>query len=289
MAVFSAQGDTTDLLLQKARELSLSPPPRELDALLATGECASVALGAIALHARGIPAVSLTGAQLPLRTDGVHGGAHILDVGTRRILRELKRGKVVLAAGFQGVDAAGDVTTLGRGGSDLTAAALAAYLHAARCCIYTDVDGVYTTDPRVCPTARRLPCISYGHMLALAAEGAQVLHDRSVAFAARYGVELEVLSCAEGSVGSRVVGEADCGPVTGLTRKMLADGAHAAITAVGRELPDAERTARVREALERCGIEVLGEREGAERLTLLVAAPQADRALCLMHDVLLNT
>lgn len=186
VVVLSAQGDTTDALLARARELTEEPPPRELDALLATGETASVALGAIALASLGVPAVSLSGWQVPVGTDGTHGGANVRSVGAERIRQELAQRRVVLAAGFQGVDAAGDVTTLGRGGSDTSAAALAAFLGAERCIIYTDVDGVYTTDPRVCPTARRLAAVSCDQMLRLAANGAQVLHDRSVALAARH-------------------------------------------------------------------------------------------------------
>ncbi len=289
VVVFSAQGDTTDILLEKAYELSKTPSARELDALLATGENASVALGAILLLERGIPAVSLSGAQVPIKTDGTHGNALVLNVGKRRILRELKRRRVVLVAGFQGVDEAGDITTLGRGGSDLTAVALAAHLRADRCQIYTDVDGVYTTDPRICQTARRLEKVSYDHMLTLAAQGAQVLHDRSVEFAQRHGVVLEVLSCAEGSVGSCVVETADCGAVTGLTRKKLPDGASVAITAVGQGLPDAEKTAQVRAMLQAQDIPAFVIRESREQLTVLVDAERSDRALCLMHDALLGT
>ncbi len=169
VVVLSAQGDTTDALLARARELTEEPPPRELDALLATGETASVALGAIALASLGVPAVSLSGWQVPVGTDGTHGGANVRSVGAERIRQELAQRRVVLAAGFQGVDMAGDVTTLGRGGSDTSAVALAAFLGAERCIIYTDVDGVYTTDPRVCPTARRLAAVSCDQMLRLAA------------------------------------------------------------------------------------------------------------------------
>lgn len=214
VVVLSAQGDTTDTLLACARELTEEPPPRELDALLATGETASVALGAIALASLGVPAVSLSGWQVPVGTDGTHGGANVRSVGVERIRQELAQRRVVLAAGFQGVDAAGDVTTLGRGGSDTSAVALAAFLGAERCIIYTDVDGVYTTDPRVCPTARRLAAVSCDQMLRLAANGAQVLHDRSVALAARHGVTVEVRSCEEGSVGTLVVPRAESGEVT---------------------------------------------------------------------------
>ena len=288
LAVFSAQGDTTDVLMQKARELSCAPSPRELDALLATGESASVALGAILLNEMGVPAVSLTAFQAPLYTDSRHGEARVLRAETQRIRHELSTGKVVIAAGFQGVDKENDLTTLGRGGSDLTAAVLAAELGAARCQIYTDVDGVYTTDPRVCPTARRLKKLSYAHMLALAREGAQVLHDRSVEYAARFGVELEVLSCGENAVGSRVTASAENGPVTGLTRRKTEDGC-AIITAVGGGLPDGERFAKVKKVLQGESLVILGCGSGFEHMSITVSETAADRALCLMHDALLET
>ncbi len=286
VAVLSAQGDTTDELLARARELTDDAPPRELDALLATGETASTALGAIALHTLGVPAVSLSGWQAPILTDGVHGGASVTAVGAERIRRELAAGRVVLAAGFQGVDEAGDVTTLGRGGSDTSAVALAAFLSAERCVIYTDVDGVYTTDPRVCPTARRLESVSYDHMLRLAACGAQVLHDRSVALAARYGTVLEVRSCEPESIGTRIVPEADCGGVTGVTRSHGVGGEAVRVTAIGTSLPS---LAAIRAAV--TGVEstvgtVLGIEEGEQRVTLLVRAEDADAALCAVHDAL---
>ena len=236
VVVLSAQGDTTDALLARARELTEEPPLRELDALLATGETASVALGAIALASLGVPAVSLSGWQVPVGTDGTHGGANVRSVGAERIRQELAQRRVVLAAGFQGVDAAGDVTTLGRGGSDTSAVALAAFLGAKRCIIYTDVDGVYTTDPRVCPTAQRLAAVSCDQMLRLAANGAQVLHDRSVALAARHGVTVEVRSCEEGSVGTLVVPHVEeSREVTGVTRSRC--GEVTRVTTIGRALP----------------------------------------------------
>ena len=275
IAVLSAQGDTTDELLARAHELTDDVPPRELDALLATGETASVALGSIALHTLGVPAVSLSG-----------GGANVTAVGAERIRRELEAGRVVLAAGFQGIDEMGDVTTLGRGGSDTSAVALAAFLGAERCIIYTDVDGVYTTDPRVCPTARRLERISYDHMLRLAACGAQVLHDRSVALAARYGTALEVRSCEPESIGTRIAPEADCGGVTGVTRSRSGGGEVVRVTAIGSSLPS---LAAVRAAV--MGVEsargtVFGVEEGEQRVTLLVRAEDADTALCAVHDAL---
>ena len=280
VVVLSAQGDTTDALLARARELTEEPPLRELDALLATGETASVALGAIALASLGVPAVSLSGWQVPVGTDGTHGGANVRSVGAERIRQELAQRRVVLAAGFQGVDAAGDVTTLGRGGSDTSAVALAAFLGAERCIIYTDVDGVYTTDPRVCPTARRLAAVSCDQMLRLAANGAQVLHDRSVALAARHGVTVEVRSCEEGSVAPR----AERGEVTGGPRSRR--GEVTRVTAIGRAQPSLAAIRAAVSALEAAGITVLGLEEGEQRVTLLVKRDDEDAALCAVHDAL---
>ena len=286
VVVLSAQGDTTDELLSRARELSDRASPRELDALLATGETASAALGAIALGTLGVPAVSLSCWQVPVVTDGAHGAANVADVGTERIRRELAAHRVVVAAGFQGVNDAGDVTTLGRGGSDTSAVALAAFLGAERCVIYTDVDGVFTTDPRVCPTARRLDVISYDHMLRLASNGAQVLHDRSVALAERFGVALEVRSCAEGSVGTRVERSMPLCGVTGVTRRNAAAAGIVRITAVGRELPSVAAERRSITALETAGLSVCGLETGEQRMTLLVREEDADAALCAVHDAL---
>ena len=285
VVVLSAQGDTTDALLARARELTEEPPLRELDALLATGETASVALGAIALASLGVPAVSLSGWQVPVGTDGTHGGANVRSVGAERIRQELAQQRVVLAAGFQGVDTAGDVTTLGRGGSDTSAVALAAFLGAERCIIYTDGDGVYTTDPRVCPTARRLAAVSCDQMLRLAANGAQVLHDRSVALAARHGVTVEVRSCEEGSVGTLVVPHVEeSREVTGVTRSRC--GEVTRVTAIGRALPSLAAIRAAVSALEAAGVTVLGLEEGEQRVTLLVKRDDEDAALCAVHDAL---
>ena len=194
VAVLSAQGDTTDELIEKARDLNPAPSPRELDALLCVGEQISVALMAMALEAMGEPTVSLTGWQIGLRTDSRHGAARIRSIDGARLLRELEAGKIVLVCGFQGIDEAGDQTTLGRGGSDTSAVAIAAALGADKCQIYTDVEGVYTADPRHVPGARKLATVSYDEMLELASLGNQVLHNRSVELAKRYGVDLEVRS-----------------------------------------------------------------------------------------------
>lgn len=194
IGVLSAQGGTTDALLAKAREIDPDCCGRELDALLSTGETCSVSLCALALRRLGVPAVSLCGWQAGLVTESVHGGARVLRLEGGRIERELRANNIVLVAGFQGIDDAGDITTLGRGGSDTTAVALAAFLHADRCRIYTDVDGVYDKDPRKFPDAVKYDTISYDEMLTLARSGARVLHDRCVELAKRYGVEVEVLS-----------------------------------------------------------------------------------------------
>lgn len=204
VVVVSAQGDTTDLLLEKAAELTSAPNPRELDMLLSTGEQVSAALMAMCLEEMGYSAVSLTGRQAGVQTTAVHGDARILRIDTARLLRELYRGRIVIVTGFQGISAHGEITTLGRGGSDTTAVALAAALQAHRCQIFTDVDGVYTADPRKFPHAVKLQEISYDEMLAMAREGAQVLHDRCVELAKEHGIVLEVRSAFEDKPGTLV-------------------------------------------------------------------------------------
>ena len=204
IAVLSAQGDTTDELIEKAREISDNPSKREMDMLLSTGEQISIALCAMALEKLGVPAVSLAAWQVGIQTDRTYSNARIKRIDRERIQSELDRKKVVLVAGFQGVNRYGDVTTLGRGGSDTSAVALAAAFNAELCQIYTDVDGVYTTDPRLVPQARKLPEITYNEMLELASQGAQVLHNRSVELAKKYNVNLEVLSSLERKPGTKV-------------------------------------------------------------------------------------
>ena len=206
VVVVSAQGDTTDLLIEKAAQINRRRAAREMDAYLAAGEQMSAGLMSMAIGALGCASVSLTGAQAGIHTDGVHGNARILDIDTSRICRELDAGKVVVVAGFQGVDAEGDVTTLGRGGSDTTAVALAAWLKGDKCQIFTDVDGVYDRDPRLFADAVRFERIGYEKMLALIENGAQVLHDRSVETAREYGIRVEVLSAFTGAPGT-IVGD----------------------------------------------------------------------------------
>ncbi len=194
VVVVSAPGDTTDDLIGLARKITDRPADREMDLLLSTGEQVSIALLAMALHTRGHQAVSLTGAQALIRTEPVHLRARINDIDRRRVDRELAAGRIVIVAGFQGITDDGEITTLGRGGSDTTAVALASVLGAEICQIYTDVDGVYTADPRVVPEARKLAEISYDEMLEMASSGALVLQTRAAELAKQYRVPLEVLS-----------------------------------------------------------------------------------------------
>ncbi len=194
VVVVSAMSGETNRLVALAQEIQARPDPRELDVLLATGEQITIALLCMALHEKGIPACSYTGGQVKILTDRAHNKARILNIDTDRILSDLARGRVVVVAGFQGITEDGDITTLGRGGSDTTAVALAAALKADECLIYTDVDGVYTTDPRVEPRARRLDRITFEEMLEMASLGSKVLQIRSVEFAGKYNVPLRVLS-----------------------------------------------------------------------------------------------
>ena len=207
VAVLSAMGDTTDELARLAYEISPRPEPRELDMLISVGERISCALAAMAIHDLGDEAISLTGSQAGIVTDTVHGKAKIVDVRARRIHEALDQDKVVLVAGFQGVSTSLDITTLGRGGSDTTAVALAAALAASHCEIYTDVAGVFTADPRIVPSARKLHAVSYDEMLELAASGAKVLQLRSVEVARNYGVKLHVRSTFSDDDGTWVTEE----------------------------------------------------------------------------------
>ena len=202
--VLSAMGKTTDILLKTARELNPKAPKRELDMLMTTGEQTSVALMAIALDTLGIPAISLNAFQVRMETTSVYGNARLKRIDKDRIRHELASRKIVIVTGFQGVNRYEDYTTLGRGGSDTTAVALAAALHADACEIYTDVDGVYTADPRIVPGARKISEITYDEMLDLATCGAGVLHNRSVEMAKKYGVPLVVRSSLNNSEGTIV-------------------------------------------------------------------------------------
>ncbi len=204
VVVVSAMGDTTDELADLARQVSTEEHPREMDMLLTSGERISMALVSMAVNDRGQEAVSFTGSQSGIVTDTSHTRAKIVEIKGDRIREELARGRVVIVAGFQGVSKDREVTTLGRGGSDTTAVALAAALGAEECEIYTDVDGVYTADPRIVPDARKLPALTYDEMLELASLGAKVLHNRSVEIARRFGVPVHVRSSFNGNEGTRI-------------------------------------------------------------------------------------
>lgn len=204
VVVLSAQGDTTDELIEKAKEINKNPSRREMDMLLATGEQQSVALMALAIHSLGYPAVSLNANQVGVLTSSNHQNARIKRINTERINSELDKNNIVIIAGFQGYNRYNDLTTLGRGGSDTTAVALAASLNADLCEIYTDVDGVYTADPRVVKSAVKLDEISYDEMLELASLGAKVLHNRSVELAKKYNVKLVVRSSMTKEEGTLV-------------------------------------------------------------------------------------
>lgn len=204
VVVLSAQGDTTDDLIERANEINPGASKREMDMLLSTGEQISCSLCAMAIEAMGYPVVSLTGWQAGFQTDSAYSAARIKNLRPERVLAELDKKKIVIVTGFQGVNKFDDVTTLGRGGSDTSAVALAAMLHADLCQIYTDVDGVFTADPRCVTGARKLEEITYDEMLELASQGAQVLHNRSVEMAKRYNVNMEVLSSFSGKSGTKV-------------------------------------------------------------------------------------
>lgn len=217
VVVLSAMGDSTDDLIDLATQINPNPPKREMDMLLATGEQTSVALLAMALNAIGIPAISLNAFQVPMKTNSTYGAARLQSIRAQRIRNELESGRIVIITGFQGVNKSEDLTTLGRGGSDTTAVAIAAELRADLCEIYTDVDGVYTADPRLIPTAKKLDEITYDEMLELATLGAQVLHNRSVELAKKYGVKLVVRSSLNEHEGTIVKEDSE-------VEKMLVSG-----------------------------------------------------------------
>ncbi|MEX2165122.1 MAG: aspartate kinase [Sulfuricaulis sp.] len=207
VVVVSAMSGETDRLINLAKSINADPPPRELDVLLATGEQTTIALLSMALEKRGCPARSYTGYQVHIRTDSAFGKARIMQIDEKRIHEDLKKGRVVVVAGFQGVDEDGNITTLGRGGSDTTGVALAAALKADECQIYSDVDGVYTTDPRIVSEARRLDRITFEEMLEMASLGSKVLQLRSVEFAGKYRVPLRVLSSFQEGPGTLITYE----------------------------------------------------------------------------------
>jgi len=271
--VVSAMGDHTDRLIDLATGIAKEPNAREMDVLLATGEQVSIALLAMALCARGIPARSFTGSQVRVRTTGVHRRARITDVETNRLRETLDAGFVPVVAGFQGVDDGGDITTIGRGGSDTSAVALAVALRADECQILTDVDGVYTTDPRLVSGARLLRQISFEEMLELAGQGSRVLHLRSVEFAAKYNVPLRVLSSFRPGPGTLICKE-DPNVEAPLISGIAFNRDEAQITIAG--LPDApDCVVRVLKPIAAANIEVdmivlAAGREGLKDLSFTV-------------------
>ena len=254
VVVVSAMGDTTDDLIALAKQVNPEPNEREMDSLMATGEMASSAILTMALHARGVNAISMTGHQAGIRVDGTHLKAKIEAIDPRRIRQHLDQGQVVVVAGFQGTNPAEDIATLGRGGSDTTAVALAAALKADRCQILKDVDGVFTANPRVVPSARKLDEIAYEEMLELASAGSEVLQSRAVEFAKNYGVVLEVLSSFEVKPGT-LVREEDKEMEQMIIRGIAADKNQAKATLLG--VPDTPGVAaRIFKALAAANINV---------------------------------
>lgn len=287
VVVLSAQGDTTDDLLEKAAELNANPSKRELDMLLTTGEQQSVALMAMCLESMDLPVTSLTGWQVGIRTDSSYSSARIRRVETERLRRELDQHRIVLVTGFQGVNKFDDYTTLGRGGSDTTAVALAAALHADRCQIYTDVEGVYTADPRKVPAARKLEEITYDEMLELASMGAQVLMNRSVELAKRYSVELEVLSSlvrAPGTKVKEVAKRMEEMKITGIAK----DDKVARVT-VDRLQDKPGSAFRVLNAMAKAGVSVdmiiqAHGRDGTNDMSFVVAEENVDKAQAALAE-----
>lgn len=278
--VVSAMGDTTDDLEDIARKISTSPPLREMDALMTTGEQQSAALMAIMLESLGVPARSFTGWQAGLFTDRRHGDARISVIAPERITDALRQGVTPVVSGYQGVSAAGDITALGRGGSDTTAVALAVALGADRCEIYTDVDGIYTADPRLIPNARKLPRIDYRDMLRLALAGSQVLHPRSVELALLNRVDLTLLSSfvrAEGSVVC-ALSDRERPDFAGVTRSIP----DRELSLVGRAA-GADTLASLVQRLTESGIQVISGSVSEGFVTVKVAPAQLDDALLVAH------
>ena len=280
VVVVSAMGDTTDHLIELAKELNDRASEREMDMLLATGEQQTISLLAMTLNAMGYKAVSFTGWQAGIFTSGSHGDARIALMLPARLRSALNTGHIAVVSGFQGIDGAGDISTLGRGGSDTTAVALAAAMDADRCMIYTDVDGIYTADPRLVENADFLPEIDYIDMLRLARAGSQVLHSRSVELAMEYGVEIRLLSSLTGTGGSIVTAlpEEERPKAAGVTR----DAAMGLVTLVGREV-DAGTLSALVLMLAKAGVEVLSGRAEEGAVSVKVAPEQLLPTLRLVH------
>ena len=280
VVVVSAMGDTTDLLADRARVLGAKPSPREMDALITTGEQQSAALLVMTMESLGIPAVSLAGWQAGIYTDCRYGDSDIRLIAPVRIREALSRGRVPVVTGFQGVCAAGDITSLGRGGSDTTAVALAAALESDCCEIYTDVDGIYTADPRLIPDAVKLDAIDYRDMLALAEAGSQVLHAKSVELAMANSVVIHLLSSFNDTPGSQVraLRDGSRADFAGITRSRTSGE----ISLAGKAA-DAAALSRAVLLLAAEGIEVLSGSVGDGRISVLVGEAEQLRAMQLLH------
>jgi aspartate kinase len=281
VVVVSAMGETTNTLLDLASEVSTAPHPREMDMLLTAGERISMALLAMALNDRGVPAVSYTGSQAGILTDSAHGGARITRITGERVRESLDAGKVVIVAGFQGVDPTSkEVTTLGRGGSDTTAVALAGTLGAEACEILTDVSGVFTADPRVVDGARLLVDVEYDQMLALASAGAGVLMPHSVEFARDHAVPVHVRSSFTDDEGTWLRPEALARPFVGIAHRVELD--HGLVTLVGTEAPAAATGEMI--ALHEQGMvtALIGSNEQA--VSFSVDPEQIEEAVRFLHD-----
>ena len=281
VVVVSAMGSTTDVLTDRAHEMNTAPSARELDALVTTGEQQSAALLVMAMEETGLPAVSLTGWQAGILTDAGYGNSDIRLISPGRIRAELSRGRVPVVTGFQGVCAAGDVTSLGRGGSDTTAVALAAVLEADECEIYTDVDGIYTADPRLLPQARLLTVIDTRDMLALAKAGAKVLHAKSVELALAGNVTIRLLSSFHVCDGSevRLLPDGARPRFTGLT----GNGESGRVTLVGKGA-DASALSEAVLLLSAAGIRVRDSNFSESALSLYVSPEDQPAAMALVHD-----
>ncbi len=292
VVVLSAMSGQTDSLIQLAKDMTPEPDPREMDVLISTGEQVSVALFAMAVKSMGYDACSLLGFQAAIHTSDAYGSARVHNIDTKRIQNELKKGRIITVAGFQGLDEHGDITTLGRGGSDTTAVALAAALSADVCEIYTDVKGVYTTDPNICPKAKKMDIISYDEMLEMASLGAKVLMIRSVEFAKKYGVAIHVRSTFTKEKGTMVVAE------TKDMEKVVVSGVafnknEARVTI--RKVPDRPGIAsRIFEPVFKAGIIVdmiiqNTSEDGLTDLTFTVSKSDFDKTMKLVHEAAQKT
>lgn len=286
VVVVSAQGDTTDDLIEKAREVSDNPSKREMDVLLAAGEQMSASLLAMTIEKMGFPVISLLGWQAGYNTSSSHGNARIKNIKADRVIAEIDKRNIVIIAGFQGINKYDDITTLGRGGSDTSAVAMAAALRADRCQIYTDVEGVYTADPRKVPNARKLEEITYDEMLELATLGAQVLHNRSVEMAKKYNVEIEVLSSLKRVPGTVVKEVARMEKM--LVRGVTKDTDVARISIIGvPDVPGIAFKIFSKLAQKRMNVDIILQsvgRDGTKDIMFTVAKENGQEAVDVLHS-----